>query len=131
MAYKALTLTLQKMKTIFSLIIVTLALPSIVCAKGGHGHGSGKSSGLFGFSWGSHSSNSDVSNSPGTGSKSSSEKVSGYTAKSGKQVESYNRSTPDENFNNNFSTKGNVNPTTGAKGTRTTPEKGGELLMQR
>jgi hypothetical protein len=43
---------------------------------------------------------------PGTGSKSSSEGVDGYTKKNGTHVDAYRRSTPDHNFNNNWSTKG-------------------------
>ena len=101
------------LKIIFSICLISIT--SVAFAKGGHGGHHGKSS----------------LSSPGTGSKSSSEQVSGYTAKSGKQVDSYRRSTSDTIFNNNFSTKGNVNPTTGKKGTRSTPEKGGQILMER
>jgi len=58
--------------------------------------------------------------SPGTGSKSSSLYVHGYMKRNGTYVNSYRRSTPDHNFNNNWSTKGNINPYTGKKGTRVT-----------
>ena len=43
---------------------------------------------------------------PGTGSKSSSERVSGYNKKGGTHVDAYRRSTPDSKFSNNWSTKG-------------------------
>jgi len=47
--------------------------------------------------------------------------VKGYTRKDGTYVQPHNRSAPDGNFNNNWSTKGNVNPYTGKEGTKTTP----------
>jgi hypothetical protein len=108
------------MKTIALLIITMIgfiASPSIVCAKGsgGHGHSKGGKGHFFHFFY-SRSSNSTMA--PGTGSKSSYERVNGYTTKDGKQVDSYNRSTVDASFNNNWSTKGNVNPLTGKKGSR-------------
>lgn len=51
--------------------------------------------------------------------------VSGYTTRNGTQVAPYHRSAPDGNFNNNWSTKGNVNPYTGKVGTRVTPPHSG------
>lgn len=54
----------------------------------------------------------------GTGSKSSSSRVRGYTTKSGTHVAPYSRSTADKSKNNNWSTKGNTNPRTGAPGTK-------------
>ena len=60
----------------------------------------------------------------GTGSKSSSTHVNGYVKKDGTYVAPHNKSTPDKKFENNWTTKGNDNPTTGASGTRTTePQK--------
>ncbi len=56
--------------------------------------------------------------SPGTGSKISSTYVHGYVKKNGTYVSSYRRSTSDGNFKNNWTTKGNVNPYTGKRGTR-------------
>jgi hypothetical protein len=44
--------------------------------------------------------------------------VSSYTKKDGTYVQSHYRSSPDGNFQNNWSTKGNVNPHTGMAGTR-------------
>jgi hypothetical protein len=45
--------------------------------------------------------------------------VSGYTRKDGKRVGPYVRSAPNGTQKDNFSTKGNVNPYTGKKGTKT------------
>lgn len=56
--------------------------------------------------------------SSGTGSKSSSSRVSGHTTKSGTQVAPHSRSTPDKSKSNNWSTKGNTNPKTGKAGTK-------------
>ena len=41
----------------------------------------------------------------------------------GTYVAPHNKSTPDKKFENNWTTKGNDNPTTGASGTRTTEPK--------
>src|SRR3954454_7303803 len=48
--------------------------------------------------------------------------VDGYSRKDGTYVPPHYRSDPDGNFNNNWSTKGNVNPYTGQEGTKTHPE---------
>lgn len=76
-----------------------LSATSIVMAKGGH------HSGAIG---------------PGTGSTSSSHHVNGYVKKDGTYVAPHQQSNADKNFNNNWSTKGNDNPTTGKDGTRVT-----------
>ncbi len=47
--------------------------------------------------------------------------VKGYTRKDGTYVQPHNRTAPDGNFNNNWSTQGNVNPYTGEDGTKTEP----------
>ena len=47
--------------------------------------------------------------------------VKGYTRKDGTYVAPHNRSAPDGNFQNNWSTKGNVNPYTGKPGTLIAP----------
>ncbi|WP_232786540.1 hypothetical protein [Achromobacter sp. DH1f] len=54
----------------------------------------------------------------GTGSKSSSTGVHGYTNNNGTYVAPHQRSTPDSSLNNNWSTKGNTNPYTGQPGTK-------------
>jgi hypothetical protein len=58
--------------------------------------------------------------SPGTGSKAASSHVKGYYKKDGTYVEPYKRSTPDAEFENNWTTKGNINLNTGKLGTRVT-----------
>ncbi len=45
--------------------------------------------------------------------------VKGYVRKDGKYVEPHFRSESDGKFENNYSTKGNTNPYTGKKGTKT------------
>jgi hypothetical protein len=49
--------------------------------------------------------------------------VNGYVKKDGTYVAPHNKSTPDKKFENNWTTKGNNNPTTGASGTRVTEPK--------
>jgi hypothetical protein len=49
--------------------------------------------------------------------------VHGYVKKDGTYVAPHNRSTPDKKFENNWTTKGNNNPITGASGTRVTEPK--------
>jgi hypothetical protein len=51
--------------------------------------------------------------------------VRGYYRSSGTYVQPHWRSDPDGNFNNNWSTHPNVNPYTGAIGTRHTPSYSG------
>ena len=60
---------------------------------------------------------------PGTGSSSSGTRVRSYTRSNGKKVESHRRSSADGQFKNNYSTKGNVNPSTGKPGDRISPPK--------
>ena len=45
-------------------------------------------------------------------------KVNGYTKKNGTYVAPHYRTAPDSKKSNNWSTKGNVNPITGKKGTK-------------
>lgn len=47
--------------------------------------------------------------------------VNGYTKSNGVYVQPYQRTAPDNNFQNNYSTKPNTNPYTGREGTRVTP----------
>lgn len=46
------------------------------------------------------------------------ERVSGHITKTGKVVKPFYRTVPDKTKSNNFSTKGNINPFTGKKGTK-------------
>jgi hypothetical protein len=48
---------------------------------------------------------------------SSTERVKGYTKKNGTYVAPHDKTTPDHDKTNNWSTKGNVNPETGKPGT--------------
>jgi hypothetical protein len=54
----------------------------------------------------------------GTGSKGSSSSVRGYTKRNGTYVPPSRRTTPDSNKRNNYSAKGNMNPSTGKRGTK-------------
>ena len=54
----------------------------------------------------------------GTGSKTNSTSVKGYTKKDGTYVAPSKRSTPDGTKSNNWSTKPNTNPYTGKQGTQ-------------
>ena len=46
------------------------------------------------------------------------EYVQGYIRSDGTYVQGYHRSSPDSSYNNNYSTKGNINPYTGKSGTQ-------------
>ena len=47
--------------------------------------------------------------------------VSGYVKTNGTVVQSHVRTAPDKSFDNNWTTKGNVNPYNGNVGTKTSP----------
>ena len=51
--------------------------------------------------------------------------VNGYTRNNGTYVQPYHRTAPDNNFNNNYSTRPNINPYTGQEGTRVAPPQFG------
>lgn len=58
--------------------------------------------------------------------------VHSYKKKDGTVVQSYKRTIPDGTKRNNFSTKGNVNPYTGKKGTKSeAPGKGSHIAAPR
>lgn len=59
------------------------------------------------------------STSHGTGSSPSSHAVRGYTKKDGTHVEAHRATNADKTQLNNYSTRGNVNPSNGKVGTRT------------
>ncbi len=63
-----------------------------------------------GSSYGGHSSYSYGTSSDHT--------VSGYTRSNGTYVHPYHATNPDSTRNNNYSTKGNMNPYTGVAGTK-------------
>jgi hypothetical protein len=54
----------------------------------------------------------------GTGSNSNSHSSSGYTTNKGTYVQPYHATNPNSTQYDNYSTRGNVNPYTGAYGTR-------------
>ena len=55
----------------------------------------------------------------GTGSNPSSHGVSGYTTSNGTYVAPHQQTNPNSTQMDNYGTRGNVNPSTGAIGTRT------------
>lgn len=81
-------------------LVLILAFPAFARGRGGGSHRSG----------GSHSSSTSRSRGDVY--------VHGHTTKTGKQVKPHHRSAPDGTRQNNYSTKGNVNPYTGKAGTR-------------
>jgi hypothetical protein len=86
-------------KIIFIALLISLSIPAF--ARGG-----------------SHGGMSHSSTYSGTGSKAEHEHVNSYTKKDGTHVAAHDRSTKDDTKNNNWSTKGNVNPETGKHGTK-------------
>jgi hypothetical protein len=86
-------------------IVVTLASGAWAGHRGG---GGGHSSGGR-----SHTA------ATGTGSSHSSHSVKGYTTKRGTYVAPHRQSNSDSTQRNNWSTKGNTNPSTGRAGTKT------------
>lgn len=103
----------MKKEVIAFLAAALLCASANVDAKGGSRSG-GKSSSY---------STSRASPGPGTGAKSQSTQVRSYTKKDGTHVQAAKRSTADKNFNNNWSTKGNSNPSTGKRGSQVEPPK--------
>ena len=108
---------------------VVVAAAFVLAAVGGDSYAGGKGgrSSSSGSSRSSGARSSGVRSaprsSPGTGSRSSGTSVRGYTRSNGTRVESHQRSSADGNFRNNYSTRGNTNPSTGKAGTRVTPPK--------
>lgn len=88
------------------IVVGALLLGSASLAEAGRGHGSGL-----------HSSRSH-SGMSGTGSSSSSHSVRGYTTKRGTHVAPYRQTNADHTQLNNYSTKGNVNPSNSKVGRR-------------
>ena len=86
------------------LLLVVLTAPAVA----GHGRAGSQASGASGS--GSRSS--------GTGSSSGSHAVKGYTTKRGTHVAPHRQTNPDHTQRNNYSTKGNVNPSNGRLGTK-------------
>jgi hypothetical protein len=99
------------MRTIALAVLLVFGLGSLADAGRRGGGGGGSSGG------GSHSSRSHAGMT-GTGSSSSSHAVRGYTTKRGTYVAPHRQTNPDHTQRNNYSTKGNVNPSTGKAGTK-------------
>lgn len=57
--------------------------------------------------------------------------VRSYIRSNGTVVKQHYRSFPDNNFSNNWSTKGNINPYTGSPGTKVTPPKPDNFYQMR
>lgn len=89
---------------------------------GSHGHSSSLYGGYGGASGGHQRLQMP---SYGTGPNMQSESVDGYMRNDGGYVMPHQRSAPDSSINNNWSTKGNSNPYTGARGTRRGNPHGG------
>jgi hypothetical protein len=109
----------MKRFAIAAMALFCLTVANVEARGGGGGrsggHGGGHSSS------GSHSRSSAPG--PGTGSKSQAVTVRGHNKKDGTHVAAARRTTPDRNFRNNYSTKGNTNVATGKPGTRIDPPK--------
>lgn len=68
---------------------------------------------------------SEYASARGHGSSTGSVYVHAYTRSDGTPVQSHYRSSPDSNFDNNWSTRGNINPYTGMVGTLDQPTSSG------
>jgi hypothetical protein len=97
------------MRTLAMVVLLMAGLPSYGEAGRRGGGGSAPSS---------RSSSQRSSGASGTGSSSSSHAVGGYTKKNGTQVAPHRQTDPDGTQRNNYSTRGNVNPSTGKVGTK-------------
>lgn len=84
--------------------VMVLVLVSSAVAEAGKGGG--------------HSSRSSSPKASSSGSSSSSHSVRGYAKKDGTSVASHRQTNADKTQRNNYSTKGNVNPSTGKAGTK-------------
>jgi hypothetical protein len=89
------------------LLLVVLTAPAVA----GRGRTGSHASGASGAS-------GSGSRSSGTGASSSSHAVTGYTTKRGTHVAPHRQTNPDHTQRNNYSTKGNVNPSNGKLGTK-------------
>jgi hypothetical protein len=114
------------MRTIVLVGLLLVALTAPAAAGRGHGGSSsasssrpsGRSSGQSSSSGSGRSSGQSSGGMSGTGSSSSSHVVKGYTTKRGAYVAPHQQTNPDHTQLNNYSTKGNVNPSNGKVGTK-------------
>jgi hypothetical protein len=106
-------------------IVVTVIAPAASYARGGgggHASGSGHSSG-HGSSHGKYATTSShrsgrVSGHYSVGGVGNTHVVAAHYTKNGEYVQSYHATNPNRTTGDNFSTIGNVNPYTGAAGTK-------------
>jgi hypothetical protein len=100
------------MRTIVLVGLLLVGLTARAAAGRGHSHSESHSN--------SHSRSSDdhVAGKSGTGSSSASHAVRGYTTKRGTYVAPHRQTDADHTQRNNYSTKGNVNPSNGKVGTK-------------
>ena len=107
---------MRKLLTAAALVATVAAGPSLLARGGGHGHGGGHSKG-------SHSKSSHVKSTvphvkSGGATNPSVVHVKGYVKKDGTVVAPHDRTAPNNTKNDNWSTKGNINPETGKEGTK-------------
>lgn len=99
--------TMNKMTALACVLALGFSAPVFARGGGGGGHssGGGSHSGAYG----------------GTGSNSSSHSTQGYTNRNGTYVAPHHQTNPNSTMRDNYGTQGNVNPYTGAVGTRRVP----------
>jgi hypothetical protein len=101
------------MKNKFILILIALSFSfSVANARGSRSSRKSYSSKSY------KSSSSSYGKRRGTGSSYRTTRVKGYYKKSGKYVNGYTKTKSDKVKSNNYSTKGNINNSTGKKGTK-------------
>jgi hypothetical protein len=98
---------MKKAVALACVLAMGFSTPVLARGGGGGGHSSGGSS---------HSSIYG-----GTGSNSSSHSMSGYTTRNGTYVAPHQQTNPNSTMRDNYGAQGNVNPYTGAVGTRRVP----------
>ncbi len=89
--------------------VVAVGFSTPVLARGGGGGGPSSGGGGHSGSYG------------GTGSNSSSHSMRGYTTRNGTYVAPHQQTNPNGTMRDNYDARGNVNPYTGAVGTRRVP----------
>jgi hypothetical protein len=109
------------MRHLFALVLTLLFMLNGALAKGRPASGTNSRSTQYSRAASSKPKAARRASAGATGSapKSATDQhVNGYTRKDGKRVGSYMRTAPNGTQKDNFSTKGNVNPYTGKKGTK-------------
>ncbi len=96
-------------RAILAVVMIGLGFVNVHAGRKNSGYGSG---------YGSSKSDTGYGSGYGTGSNPQSERVGGYTKRDGTYVEPSQRSKGNDTQYDNWSTKGNQNPYTGAYGTK-------------